>query len=153
MLCFKIKNIKFEKGKIQKIEKENPKKSKQKEKKRSYRVIKNSKPRTKEGQSINSSRIPNLVRKRKGILLQDCVQKKEVTRSLRTLDLVRKRIKVLIHEKFQTSCRKGKEYQNSQLPRISSGREFELQVRQPKILNLVRNRGRISSIIVVKYLK
>ena len=38
------------------------------EEKRSYRVIKNSKPRAKEGQSINLSRILNLVRKRKGIL-------------------------------------------------------------------------------------
>ena len=37
--------------------------------KRSYKVIKNSKPRAEEGQSINSSGIPNLVRKKKGILL------------------------------------------------------------------------------------
>ena len=40
------------------------------EEKRSYKIIKNSKPRAKEGQSINSSRISNLVRKRKGTLLQ-----------------------------------------------------------------------------------
>ena len=65
---------------------------------RSYRVIKNSKPRTKEGQSINSSRIPNLVRKRKETLLQGLMQKKKVIRSPRTPGLVRKRIKVLIHD-------------------------------------------------------
>ena len=45
------------------------------EEKRSHRVIKNFKPRTEEGQSINLSRIPNLWRKRKGILLQILIQK------------------------------------------------------------------------------
>ena len=40
---------------------------------------------------------------------------------------MRKRVKVLIHEEFQTSFGRGKEYQSSQLPRISGGREFELQ--------------------------
>ena len=46
--------------------------------KRSYKIVKNSKPRAKEGQSINSSKIPNLVRKRKGISLQtSCGKGKE----------------------------------------------------------------------------
>ena len=40
---------------------------------------------------------------------------------------MRKKVRVLIHEEFQTSCERGKEYQSSQLPRISGGREFELQ--------------------------
>ena len=43
--------------------------------------------RAEEGQSINSSEIPNLTRKWKGILLQ-------VTRSSRTLNLVRKKVRV-----------------------------------------------------------
>ena len=47
------------------------------EEKRSYRVIKNSKPRAKEEQSINSSGIPNPIQKRKGILLQILVQKEQ----------------------------------------------------------------------------
>ena len=39
------------------------------EEKRSYKIVKNSKPCAEEGQSINSLGIPNLVRKRKGISL------------------------------------------------------------------------------------
>ena len=67
------------------------------EEKRSHRVIKNSKPHTKEGQSINSSGILNLVRKRKGILLQNLVRKSEkVARSSKTLNLVRKKVRVLV---------------------------------------------------------
>ena len=73
---------------------------------RSSRTLKS---RAEEGQSINLSRILNLVRKRKGILLQGLVQKKEVTRSPRTLGLVRKRIRVLIHE---TSKPHAKEERN-----------------------------------------
>ena len=52
------------------------------------KVIKKSKPRAEEGQSINSSRILNLMWKKKGILPQGLVQKKRVTRSPRTLGLV-----------------------------------------------------------------
>ena len=63
-----------------------------------------------------------------------------------------KRKGVSIHEEFQTSHRRGKEYRSSQLLRISSGREFELQS-SPKILNIARNRGRISGIIVMKILE
>ena len=97
------------------------------EEKKSYKVIKNSKPRTKEGQSINSSRIPNLVRKRKGILLQDRVQKKEVTRSPRTLGLVRKGIRVLIHENSKPRAKEERNIKVFKLLRISGRREFELQ--------------------------
>ena len=46
------------------------------EEKKSYWVIKNSKPCAEEGQSINSSGIPNLVWKKKETLLQDLMQKK-----------------------------------------------------------------------------
>ena len=60
--------------------------------KRSHRVIKNSKPRAKERQSINSSGIPNLVRKRKGILLQtSCGRGKEHQSSQIISNLERKR--------------------------------------------------------------
>ena len=74
------------------------------EEKRSHGVIKNSKSHAEDGQSINSSGIPNLVLKRKESY------SKKVIKSPRTLGLVRKRVRVLIHEKFQTSHRRGKEY-------------------------------------------
>ena len=85
------------------------------EEKKSYRIIKNSKPQTEEVQSINSSGIPNLVRKRKGVLLQGLVQKKEVIRSSKTLNLGRKRGKASIHQESQISY--GKEIQY--YPKIS----------------------------------
>ena len=40
---------------------------------------------------------------------------------------MRKKVRVLIHEEFQTLCERGKEYQSSQLLRISGEREFELR--------------------------
>ena len=81
--------------------------------KRSYRVIKNSKPRVKEGQSINSSEIPNLARKRKGIPFQSTrTGEKEghnIIRNSRPCAKEERNIKVL------------------KLFRISGIREFELQ--------------------------
>ena len=68
----------------------------------------------KRGRALDSLGIPNLVRKRKGILLQGLVQKKEVTRSPRTLGLVWKRIRLLIHENSKPHAEEGR-------------REFELQ--------------------------
>ena len=109
------------------------------EEKRSYRVIKNSKPRAEEGQNINSSRIPNLV------------QKKEVTRSPKTLGLVRKRIKVVIHQKIRTSCWRGKEYLLNYLEsRVKENSNYKVH---QKILNLARNRDRISGIIIMIHLE
>ena len=95
--------------------------------KRSYKVIKNSKPRAEEWQSINSLGIPNLVWKRKGILLQGLVQKKKVIGSPRTLGLVWKRIRVLIHENFDPRAEKKRNIKVLKLLRISGEREFELQ--------------------------
>ena len=40
---------------------------------------------------------------------------------------MRKKVRVLIHEELQISCERGKEYQSSQLPRISGGKEIELR--------------------------
>ena len=147
-----------------------PKKSKIKEKKekKSYRIIKNSKPHAKEGQSINSSGISNLVRKRKGILLQGSMLKKKVTRSPRTLGFVRKRREVikslrtlnfvwkrgraLIHKEFQTSCGRRREYQVLNYFGSRAEENSNCKVHQ-KILNLARNRGRISGIIVMENLE
>ena len=80
-----------------------------------------------EGQSINSLEIPNLVRKRKGILLQGRVQKKEVIRSPRTLGLMWKRIRVLIHENSKPCVEEERNIEVLKLLRISGKREFELQ--------------------------
>ena len=123
------------------------------EEKRSHKVIKNSKPRAEKRQSINSSRIPNLVRKRKGILFQDLVRKsEEVKRSSRTINLGWTRIKVLIHEISK--------------PRVEEERNikvlnyFDYRVEEnlnhkihQKILNLAWNRGKISGIIVMENLE
>ena len=119
--------------------------------KRSHKIIKNSKPQAKKGQSINSSRISNLVQKRKGILPQGLVQKKEVTRSPRTLGLIRKRIRVLTHENSKP-CTKEKRnvFSNYLESRAEENSNYEVH---QKILNLTWNEGRISGIIVVKNLE
>ena len=73
--------------------------------------MKNSKSRAEKRKSINSSGISNLVRKRKGILLQNLVQKKrEVIGSSKTLNLMQKRGKASIHRESQTSYGRGREY-------------------------------------------
>ena len=120
--------------------------------KKSYRVIKNSKPHAEEGQSINSSKIPNLVWKRKGILLQGLVQKKKVTRSPRTLGLVRKRIEVLINAISKPRAKEERNIKVLELLQIRVKENSNFKVHQ-KILNPARNKGRISGIIIVKNLE
>ena len=122
------------------------------EEKRSHRVVKNSKPRAEEGQSINSSGIPNLIQKRKGILLQSLVQKKEVTRSPRTLGLVWKRIRVLIHENSKPRAKDERNIKVLNYFKSPTEENLNYEIHQ-KILNLTWNEGRISGIIVVKNLE
>ena len=72
-------------------------------------------------------------RRKSGFYSEISYKRREVTKSPRTLNPMRKKVKVLIHEEFQTSCRRRKKYQSSQLLRISGGRELELQSSSKKI--------------------
>ena len=91
---------------------------------RSSRTLK---PHVEERHSINSSRISNLVWKRKGLLLQNPMSKKWNHKIVKNSRPRAEEDQNINSWKFQTWCGRRKEYQSAQLLRISGGREFELQ--------------------------
>ena len=100
--------------------------------KRSYKVIKNSKSRAK--------KVGNITPK-------SHTKRREVSGSSETQNLVWKRVRVLIHEEFQTLCGRGKEYLLNYLKsRVKENSNYKVH---QKILNLARKRGRMSGIIFI----